>query len=229
MILLAVDTISKSSSAALLDNGAVLAESTWGRAETHSKHLMNLIHAVMERAAVEIAQVDLYAVTVGPGSFTGVRIGISAVKGLAFAHGKKTVGVSSLATLVEPFGDHAGLLCPMLDARRGEVYFSRYHAVGGKINQECPEQALPPIQAVAPITGPCLFVGDGAAAYQAEIAAVLGPWAAFGTPEQNVIQAAAVGRLAEQLYHMNQTLSAAELTPCYLRKSDAEKMRKAPQ
>ncbi len=223
MIVLAVDTASKSSSVAILDGQSLVAETTLVRSETHSRHLMDMIDGVMRLAAIRPAQMDFFSVTVGPGSFTGLRIGISAIKGLAVACAKPVVGISTLDALAEPFSNGNGIICPMLDARRGEVYFSRYRVQGGRLNKEIDEQALPPSAVLAGIHDPCLFIGDGAQAYRREIIAALGDRAAFGTSDQNTVRAAVVGLLAIRRFEQDSVSDPARLIPSYIRKSDAEK------
>ncbi len=118
MKILALDTATKSCSVALTENGRLCAELTTLKDQTHSKHVMDLIHSVFEISGVSISDVDGFAVTIGPGSFTGLRIGISTIKGLAHAVGKPIVGISSLKALAWQCTDQNFLICPLLDARK---------------------------------------------------------------------------------------------------------------
>ena len=126
MIILAVDTATTSCSVAIIDKKCVLAEITLLREETHSKHLMDMIHTAIGFSGLKLSDLDGFAVVRGPGSFTGLRIGITTVKGLAAGLKKPLVGISSLEALAMQASHSPYLICPLLDARRGEVYFSRY-------------------------------------------------------------------------------------------------------
>ncbi|MFV9647000.1 MAG: tRNA (adenosine(37)-N6)-threonylcarbamoyltransferase complex dimerization subunit type 1 TsaB, partial [Desulfobacterales bacterium] len=161
MKILAVDTAVKSCSVAIVDKESVLVEFTLGIEQTHSKHLMEMINTAIKLSGIIVSELDGFAVTRGPGSFTGLRIGISSIKGLAAATRKPLVGVSSLDALAMQCVFSQYLICPFLDARRGEVYFSRYRFNGDVLKKEIDEQVLPPGEAVCDINEACIFVGDG--------------------------------------------------------------------
>ncbi|MEE8553621.1 MAG: tRNA (adenosine(37)-N6)-threonylcarbamoyltransferase complex dimerization subunit type 1 TsaB, partial [Desulfobacterales bacterium] len=148
MKILAVDTATKSCSVAIVDNESLLAEVTIVREQTHSKHLMEMINTVTGLSGLTVSELDGFAVTRGPGTFTGVRIGISSVKGLAVASDKPVVGVSSLDVLAMQASLSSYLICPLLDARRGEVYCARYRFRDGNLKKEIEEQVFPPEKAV---------------------------------------------------------------------------------
>ena len=136
MKILAVDTATKSCSVAVIDEDTLLAESTSFNDQTHSRQLLNIIDTVLGKANLKIGQVDGFAVSIGPGSFTGLRIGISSVKGLAFSLNKPVVGVSSLQTLAFQCNQNPYLICPVLDARKQEVYYCHYRFNKGKMEKE---------------------------------------------------------------------------------------------
>ena len=124
MKILAFDTAMQSCSVALTEDSRLLAEVNLVNTETHSRHLAGLIRDVCRMARTELSEIDGYAVTRGPGSFTGLRIGISTAIGLAQASGKPIAGVSTLHSLAAQATVPSQLVCPMIDARRGEVYVS---------------------------------------------------------------------------------------------------------
>ena len=136
MKILAVDTATRSCSAAVIDGEALLAETTNTSNQTHSRHLLDTIDAVIEQAGLEITELDGFAVSNGPGSFTGLRIGIASIKGLAFSLGKPVVGVSSLDALAWQCAQSAYLICPLLDARKKEVYACRYRYKNNELKKE---------------------------------------------------------------------------------------------
>ena len=125
---MAVDTATRACSVALADRDGTIAELNYFHGQTHSKHLAALVAALLDMASMQIDDVDAFAVDAGPGTFTGLRIGLATIKGLADATRKPVVGVSSLDALADQAGFSARRICCMLDARRGEVYTARYAA-----------------------------------------------------------------------------------------------------
>lgn len=222
MKILAVDTATESCSVAVIDGDVLLAESTSFTGQTHSRQLMNIVDTVLGQAGLKIAQMDGFAVSIGPGSFTGLRIGISAVKGLAFALNKPVVGVSSLQTLASQCGQSPYLICPIIDARKKEVYICHYRFDNGKLEKINQEYVAPPAQAIREVQGPSLFVGSGAILYQDLISASLGKLAHFAAESQHIIQASAVARLSLPRFKRRKTDDIRSLVPRYIRKSDAQ-------
>ena len=222
MRILALDTAAKSCSVAVVEKETVLAEVLNGSGQTHSRHLMEMIQAVLALSGTELSMLDGMAVTRGPGSFTGLRIGISAVKGIAAVTGKPVVGVSNLEALAVQSALSPFLTCPMLDARKGEVYFSRFRFESGMLKREIDEQVADPIRAVDDVHHACLFVGDGALQYKEVIQDKLGALAHFASADQNVVRAATVASLSMNRFERNDTDDIVEFIPEYIRKSDAE-------
>lgn len=223
MKILAVDTATKTCSTAIVCDDAVLAETVLDRGETHTRVLMKIIHDMLLDAGIRMTDIDGFAVTIGPGSFTGLRIGLATVKGLAFAAGKPIAGISTLDALAAPFGDATGHVCAMIDARRGEVYTALYRCGSSRLIPDGPAWAASPDQAIANISGPALFVGDGVLVYKDRIIAELGENARFAEPGHHVIRASAVGKLGMELIIAGETVDAFTLVPVYLRRSEAEK------
>jgi tRNA threonylcarbamoyladenosine biosynthesis protein TsaB len=222
MKILALDTATDSCSVAATDDGALSAELTIRNNQTHSKHLMKLVHCVLEIAGFGVADLDGLAVTIGPGSFTGLRIGISTIKGLAHALDKPVVGVSTLKALAWQCGQTSYLICPLLDARKGEVYAAAYHFNAGQLVQKSSARAIPPEAVVEDIKSPCVFIGTGARLYRQSIAAAAGSLAHFAPAGQNVIRASSVAFLSMPRFEVDDTDGIAGLVPHYIRKSDAE-------
>jgi len=162
MKILAVDTSSTGCSVALTDGEHLLAEINLVSTQTHSRHLAGMIADACRLAGLAVGGMDAYAVVKGPGSFTGLRIGVSTVKGLAEAAGRPILGISALQTLAEQATASRALVCPLIDARRGEVYFSTYRVINGVLVERHPEDVLRPDQALHKIDAPCTFVGNGA-------------------------------------------------------------------
>jgi len=223
MKLLAVDTATDSCSVAIIENDILCAELTAVPGRTHSTHLMQFVTSVLETSGLKLADVDGFAVSIGPGSFTGVRIGISTVKGLAFSQAKPVVGVSSLAALAWQCSGGAVQICPMIDARKQQVYCGRYRFDGDELKLQGTENVAAPRQALDDIDEPCLFVGTGARMYQEKIKAVLGPLALFPLEGGHILRASSVAFFSRQRFARGQYDDISLLAPNYIRPSDAER------
>ena len=229
MKILAADTATRSCSVALIDNSNLLCEQTLISGQTHSRHLMEMIKKGLDLAGLKMNDIDGFAVTKGPGTFTGLRIGISSIKGLATASGKPVAGISSLAALAAQ-SSFSGHVCTMIDARRGEVYSARYSVSASGFNcsivkQESAETVMTPEQTVSDIDGHALFIGNGAFLYQQKIKGILGRLAIFPSFLQNTIQASTIARLGMEQLQKKYSTEPHPLVPSYIRASDAEKMR----
>jgi tRNA threonylcarbamoyladenosine biosynthesis protein TsaB len=222
MIILAVDTATTSCSVAIVDKKSVLAEVTVLRKETHSRHLMDMIHTAIGFSGLDFSDLDGFAVVRGPGSFTGLRIGITTVQGLAAGSKKPLVGVSSLEALAMQVSNWPYLICPLLDARRGEVYFSRYRFINGRLKKQMEEKVTPPDRAVGDLCESCLFVGNGAWLYKKILLEKLGEFASFAPIIQNTIRASTVAYLSLEKFENSDTDDIGKFMPHYIRKSDAE-------
>ena len=222
MKILAVDTATISCSVAATDDGKLVAELTTSKNETHSKHLMELIHSVLENSGFGVGDLDGLAVTIGPGSFTGLRIGISTIKGLALALVKPVVGVSTLKALAYQCGQTPHLICPLLDARKGEVYAATYGFNEGQLIQKTGARAMIPEAVVEDIKSTCVFIGTGARLYRQRIVTAAESLAHFVPEGQNTIKASSVAFLSLPRFEANDTDRIDGLVPRYIRKSDAE-------
>ena len=224
MKILAFDTATKSCSVALTDQAEVLAEITLVNADTHSLHLNSLIRDVCKMAQIGFNDIDGYAVTRGPGSFTGLRIGISTAIGLAQASNKPICGVSTLHALANQTVTSSRIVCSMIDARRGEVYFACFRKEGQyHFTYYKTEQVLKPQDAIAGIKESCIFIGNGATLYQADIKKMLGDKAEIAPEVHNTIRASNVAWLGHQRLLKGDMDDITRFAPIYLRKSDAER------
>jgi tRNA threonylcarbamoyladenosine biosynthesis protein TsaB len=181
-------------------------------------------------ARIELNDIDGYAVTRGPGSFTGLRIGISTAIGFAQASAKPICGVSTLHALAVQTVTSSGIVYPMIDARRGEVYFAGFKKEGDD-HLTCyeTEQVLKPQDAIVSIKESCTFIGNGATLYQADIKNVLGNKAQIAPKIHNIIRASNVAWLAHQRLLRGDVDDITHFAPTYLRKSDAERNKKKQQ
>lgn len=222
MKILAVDTATRSCSVALVEDDTVLAEITVPNHETHSRHLMPIIDDLAGEAGVALNRLNGFAVCIGPGSFTGLRIGISSIKGLAYSLKKPVIGVSSLEALAAQCRPTPHLICAMIDARKHEVYFSFYRQLNGRLKKESREQVALPADAIRDIRKPCLIVGNGAQLYRPLIMEKLGALAEFAEDSEHIIRASTIARLSLGRFKRQDTDAVHLLVPQYIRKSDAE-------
>jgi tRNA threonylcarbamoyladenosine biosynthesis protein TsaB len=222
MKILAIDTSTPSCSVAVVEGEHLLAELTFDIPQTHSRHLMGMIDQVLNLCALTPEEIDGLAVTRGPGSFTGLRIGLAVVKGLAAALDKPVVAVSTLHALASQAAFYPHVISPMIDARRGEVYCSRYRMENGVLRQIADEAVLSPSEALQGLQEPALFIGSGARAYHGLITEALGCEACFASSNANLIRAGNVAILALDNFIGQVHADLGEITPLYLRKSDAE-------
>lgn len=225
MNILAVDTASRTCSVAVMEDGQVAAEFTAHHRDTHSRFLMDMIDQSLAVSRFTLVDMDGFAVTIGPGSFTGLRIGLSTVKGLALAMDRPVVGIGTLEALAFPFAFSGKLICPLLDARRQEVYAALYRPGGGRLAPLKPAFVACLDDVLLEVREPCMFVGDGAAAYRDRILEVLPDRALIADAVYHPVRASAAAALAMPRLLAGQADDPAALTPWYIRSSDAVKMQ----
>lgn len=232
MKILALDTSGPVCGVAVTANGQVLYEGAAVNRMTHSVNLMPMVDEALLRAGIKVTEIDLLAAVVGPGSFTGVRIGVSTVKGMAHGLRKPCVGVDALEALAAGAGDGQALLCPIQDARAGQVYGAVFTA-GMPPVRKLPDEAekleifLSHAIAQAEDGQRLCFVGDGVGRYRAAIGDQLGARAVFPPAHLSYLQPAAVALLAEA--HIDEQTDYLGLMPRYLRAPQAERARAAKQ
>lgn len=227
MLILGIESSAKSASVALSRDGALLAQSFQNCGRTHSRTLLPMAESLLAQAGVSLRDLDAVAVAHGPGSFTGVRIGVATVKGLCWGLEKPAVGVSTLEAMAwngacAPAG---ALICCAMDARRDQVYQAQFEFQDGAPRRLCPDRAigLPALaRELAELDRPIWVVGDGAELCRDYLAAAGLP--AIIAPEAVRMQNAwGVCRAAAD----KTPRPAAELLPVYLRLSQAERERLA--
>jgi len=222
MKIIAVNTAETSASVALVEDGLPVCEEFFSSRITHSRVLMEMVEQMLSnRARISLVEVDGFVAARGPGSFTGLRIGISVVKGLAYATSKPVAGISSLDGLAWQMAWAERPVLAMMDAKRGEVYCARYRFAKGELVEKTDELCTTPEKAVALAGGPALFAGSGALVYRELIEELGRGNAGFVPGFQNQVRAAA---LAHALFQDMGLLSddPASVLPVYIRRSDAE-------
>lgn len=231
MNILAIDTSTCMASVALTVGEKIAAESTFNTDRTLSARLIPEIERLLELAGLVIADIDLFAASTGPGSFTGVRGGVATVQGLALSGGKPCVGFSSLILLAMNFPLAAHPVCSLLDARKGEVYAALFDCSSTIPTALISDCVLPPerlLDLLLETTGkPVIFCGDGATRYHDLISEGMGPQALFPPFPLNTTRASNTASLALHAFQNGETVDPSRLLPTYLRASEAEINRKA--
>ena len=229
MRILALETSARSVSCAVTEDGAVLASAFQCTGLTHSRTLLPMVDAMLRNAEIARESIDLYAVSAGPGSFTGLRIGVSALKGLAWAADKPCVGVSTLYAMAQNLAHADALLVCAMDARRSQVYNALFEAKDGRLTRLTPDRAIGLDELAAELQGDArrtLVLGDGAALAHGcltenGVACALAPAA---LRYQNAV---GVALAAAEAAERGEAVSAQELAISYLRVSQAERERRA--
>lgn len=227
MLILAFETSAKAASAALLEDGKLLGESYQNTGLTHSQTIMVMAEDLLKQCGKTVADVTAVAVANGPGSFTGIRIGVAAAKGFAWGAELPCVGASTLASMAVGLGIWQGYVCPVMDARRSQVYNALYHVDCGKYTRIREDRAISLQELgedVKNLSEPIFLVGDGSVlcynTLSEKVPGLILP------PEARMHQrAAGVALEAERLLRSGGTFPAGALAPNYLRLSQAERER----
>lgn len=225
MLILAFETSAKAASVALTENGKLLGESYQNTGLTHSQTLMVMAEDVLKQCGKTAADVQAVAVAAGPGSFTGVRIGVAAAKGFAWGAEIPCYGVSTLEAMAESLNVYDGYVCPCMDARRSQVYNALFSAEGGVLKRMTDDRAIALSdlkEELRNLNKPIFLVGDGAnLCYNT----LKGEVSNLVLPAEHRLHQRAVGvaMLAQRLNNAGIAPSGGELTPNYLRLSQAER------
>lgn len=222
--LLALETATQVTSVAVLRDGEVAAELHQPEAVIHSERLLPAIDRVLAQAGIGIAEIEAFALSIGPGSFTGLRIGLATVKGLALGDLRPVAPVSTLAGLAAGAGEGGEPVAVLLDARRGQVYAGAYRA-SSFLEPIVAESVYHPEELAALLPRPCrVVVGEGAAAAARTLAAA-GAGIRLLPASRGVARATRVGRLGLALLAAGGAVTADALLPRYLRRAEAEARR----
>ncbi|MGD0623798.1 MAG: tRNA (adenosine(37)-N6)-threonylcarbamoyltransferase complex dimerization subunit type 1 TsaB [Thermodesulfobacteriota bacterium] len=233
MLILAIETSTQTGSVALVEaplheDGSfrgekILGDHTLNLPGTHSERLMPSIHSLLQEASLSVGDVQGIALALGPGSFTGLRIGVSTVKGLAYALRVPVAGIPTLDALAHNVQFASTPICPILDARKREVYAALFRGdensglekIGG-------DWALAPEDLCSRISEKTIFLGNGIEVYGEFLREKLGSHALFAPPELSLPRAVNVARLSLPKFRKGLTLDIFSFTPTYIRRSEAE-------
>ena len=227
MKILAFDGTAKAASVALSEDGKILASYTVDNGLTQSELLLPMAESLLRSLKLEFSDVDIFATSVGPGSFTGVRIGVSLIKGLAFGRKAPCVAVSTIEALAENLSPLKGMLVPCMDARRNQVYTATFRCDGKEITRLCEDRAISLDELAKELhsyDGPIYLSGDG---YRVAKAALEKAGVSISETPPILINenAESVARVAERKYKSGEYVTDTELSPTYLRLPQAERER----
>ena len=230
MKILAIDTTAKTATAALTENESLLGLTVLNTPNTHSVTLLPMINGILKGAGVALSDVELLVCSAGPGSFAGVRIGAAAIKGLAFADGKTCIGVSALETLALNVTETDGIICPVMDARRNQLYNALFRYENGSLKRLTPDRVLTATELACELSGApetVYLTGDGA-----EIAKKALTEINVSEPHEvlryhNAYNVALLGYRTHLAASEDEkkNFTAEKLSPVYLRASQAERER----
>jgi tRNA threonylcarbamoyladenosine biosynthesis protein TsaB len=243
MRILGIDTATTTASVALIDDDQLVAEKFYNQQSdittnrtiapkgNHAEIVLPLIQAVLDQAKVSLSELNGIAVSIGPGSFTGLRIALATVKGIAYEFGLPVVGVSTLAAQASRVTDTQDLICALLDARKHEVYGALFRRVNGNLTRLSDDGVMSVTNAIKLIqcacqNGFCTAIGDGAQAYQSLLMQALGTLLRIGADGDYSTVAYRVAILAQARFGAAAGDDLGRLVPLYLRPSEAESKRK---
>jgi len=227
LLILAFETSAKAASVALLDEKKLLGESYQNTGLTHSQTLMVMAEDLLKQCGKTVSDVTAVAVAEGPGSFTGVRIGVAAAKGFAWGRDLPCYGVSTLEAMAETLGVWQGYVCPCMDARRSQVYNALFYVNCGEIQRISPDRAISLAELgeeLKTLEGPIFLVGDGAVLCYNTLSKAV-PDLVLSPEHRQHQRATGVALLAAKKQAAGENGDGNALTPNYLRLSQAERER----
>ena len=222
MLILGIDTSSPVGSVALLDNEYVISESLLNSSQNYSDKLLIEMDRVFNSSKIKLNQIDGFVITTGPGSFTGLRVGMSLLKGLILATKKPFASVNTLDAYSETVQPGPYAICPILDARKKEVYTALYNSENGLCVRETPDQAITPKVLCDQIKKPTVFVGNGLEAYRDLLSSLLKKNYIHNAPLKKLTVAASAILIAYRDLKNNLQNDLDSLTINYIRPSEAE-------
>ena len=228
MKVLAVDTSSAVAAVAVMDEEkGLLGEYLQNNGRTHSQRLMLMVDTLLKGLEIKLEDIDAFAASIGPGSFTGLRIGITSIKAMAYPHNKPVVSIPTLDALAYNMLCFKGLVCPMMDARNRQVYTAVYENTSHgqiKITDYCGIRIEELVQIIKEKATPAVFLGDAVDLYREYLKEELVGNCFFAPASQMLQRASSVAGLALEKALKGQTESSFDMVPFYLRKSQAEQL-----
>lgn len=228
MKILSIDSSGLVASVAVIEDDQVICDYSINYKKTHSQTLVPMLDEIKKMTELDLSTIDAIAIAKGPGSFTGLRIGSATAKGLGLALDKPLIPVGTLEGLAMNMWGYDGLICPIMDARRDQVYTGIYRFEGGNLEtvaEQSPEGVDELVEKLNTYSDRVIFLGDGCPVYKEFISANMKVSYEFAPAHMNRQRAAALGVLAMKYYSEGKIESAAEHKPEYLRLPQAERER----
>jgi tRNA threonylcarbamoyladenosine biosynthesis protein TsaB len=234
MRILGVDTSTSTASIAIVENGQIVAEEfhpertadrSGGLKANHSEIILPLVDSVLKRAGIGLVDIASIAVCVGPGSFTGIRIGLSTVKGFAYGTDTPVFGISTLQAIAARIINFEGIVCSLLDARKNEAYSALFQKYGNHLERLTEDEIIPVrhvFEQLRAYDEPCLFVGDGVTVYRGLIEQAPDLKVHIADEDSMVSVAASVARLSESHFVDHRAAPVGDLVPIYLRRPQSD-------
>jgi len=223
VFILSVDTTSYAGSTALLENKDLIAEVNSASFLTHSERLLPAVDLMLRSKGLQIKDMDGFALSVGPGSFTGIRIGMSTIKSFALITERPVAPISNLRALAQKLKDpYIRLACPIIDAKKGEIYAALYESEGLDLKEMIPQGCFTPDHFLSRLPSNRLihFIGSGSQVYKKKIFEYIKDKARFSS--RSLFTAYEVGLLGYEIFLKGKGVDFRKLEPLYLRKSQAE-------
>jgi tRNA threonylcarbamoyladenosine biosynthesis protein TsaB len=220
--ILGVDTATWRASVGLVVDRTVVAEQSLLTTGNHAASLLPLIDDVLRQAACPVDALDALAVSSGPGSFTGLRIALSVAKGIAYATGARLVAVPTLEALARTVADHHGVICTVLDARKGELYAASFESSAAGLKRLTADALVTPESLLDALPTPCIVLGDAVERYGALIESRLGRQVTLLPFETHAPRGGVVAAIGLERLQAGQAADVHQLEPFYIRPSEAE-------
>jgi len=228
MRILALDTSTNVASVAILEDDVIIGEYSCNKGKTHSQRLMPMIQSLLEKVGLCATDMDAFSASIGPGSFTGLRIGVTTVKSMAFAARKPVISVHTLDALAYNCSMSKALICPIIDARNSQVFTAIYKFVNGKLERLTDYLGIhinELVDIIRPMEGEIVLLGDACSMHRDYFAAELGERLSIAPPNTALAKASSVAVLARNAFLDGKLESCYDMVPFYLRKSQAERER----
>ncbi|HEX2926185.1 MAG TPA: tRNA (adenosine(37)-N6)-threonylcarbamoyltransferase complex dimerization subunit type 1 TsaB [Ruminiclostridium sp.] len=226
MKILALDTSTNVATAAILEDDIIIGEYSCNKGKTHSQRLMPMIQNLLEAVGLKASDMDAFAASIGPGSFTGLRIGVTTVKAMAFAAQKPVISVYTLDALAYNLAASKAIICPVIDARNDQVFTAVYKFSGDKLERLTDYLGIhinELADILAAMEGDIVFLGDAALMHKAFFVEKLGNRVYLAPPNTALARASSVAVLAKQSFEEGPQENCYDMKPFYLRKSQAER------
>ena len=232
-MIIAIETATTFGSVAAVDEDQLLAEECMFVPQGHCESILPMLERMLSQARIEMSSADAFAVSLGPGSFTALRIGLSTAKALSFSSGKPLVGVGTLDAIAYNVAGLCPYVCPIIDAKRGEVFYSVYRYRGGQLERlmeyasDRPEKVAPKLLSLLAGAGQgnVAFLGDGVWLCREFIQTTVGERSLFPLYHLGIPRASSLGMLALKLFKQGRVDDTEKVEPIYVRRSDAELRR----